>query len=109
MLDATQTRGRLVEDVRALVLTDAGSRALQKEPTDMGALAVEMVDSFSVQAEAAGVELRSDIANNLPSVVVDPARIRGVIGNLLSNAIRHTPAGGSGTFGVSASGTEVAT
>ncbi len=107
ILDATQTLDRLVEDLRTLVLTDAGSLALQKEPTDLGALAVETVDSFKVQAEAAGVALRSDIANNLPSVVVDPARIRGVIGNLLSNAIRHTPAGGSVTVGVSASDDDV--
>jgi two-component system sensor histidine kinase BaeS len=104
ILDATQTLDRLVEDLRTLVLTDAGSLVLQKEPTDLGALAVETVDSFKVQAEAAGVALRSDIANNLPSVLVDPARIRGVIGNLLSNAIRHTPAGGSVTVHVSASG-----
>ena len=103
ILDATQTLDRLVEDLRTLVLTDAGSLVLQKEPTDLGALAVETVDSLKVQAEAAGVALRSDIANNLPPVVVDPARIRGVIGNLLSNAIRHTPAGGSVTVGVSAS------
>ena len=107
ILDATQTLDRLVEDLRTLVLTDAGSLVLQKEPTDLGALAVETVDSFKVQAEAAGVALRSDIANNLPSVVVDPARIRGVIGNLLSNAIRHTPAGGSVTVGLSASGDDV--
>jgi signal transduction histidine kinase len=103
ILDATQTLDRLVEDLRTLVLTDAGSLVLQKEPTDLGALAVETVDSFKVQAEGAGVALRSDIANNLPSIVVDPARIRGVIGNLLSNAIRHSPAGGSVTVGVSAS------
>jgi signal transduction histidine kinase len=104
ILDATQTLDRLVEDLRTLVLTDAGSLVLQKEPTDLGALAVETVDSFKVQTEGAGVALRSDIANDLPSVVVDPARIRGVIGNLLSNAIRHTPAGGSVTVRVSASG-----
>jgi signal transduction histidine kinase len=103
ILDATHTLDRLVEDLRTLVLTDAGSLVLQKEPTDLGALAVETVDSFNVQAEGAGVALRSDIANNLPSVAVDPARIRGVIGNLLSNAIRHTPAGGFVTVGVSAS------
>jgi two-component system sensor histidine kinase BaeS len=104
ILDATQTLDRLVEDLRTLVLTDAGSLVLQKEPTDLGALAVESVDSFKVQAEAAGIGLSTDISDNLPSVEVDAARIRGVIGNLLSNAIRHTPAGGSGAVGVSASG-----
>jgi signal transduction histidine kinase len=104
ILDATQTLDRLVEDLRTLVLTDAGSLALQKEPTDLGALAVETVDSFKVQSEAAGIALGTDVVDHPPSVEVDPARIRGVIGNLLSNAIRHTPAGGSVTVGVSTSG-----
>ena len=104
ILDATQTLDRLVEDLRTLVLTDAGSLVLQKEPTDIGALAGETVGSFRVQAEAAGIELNADIADNAPSVEVDAARIRGVIGNLLSNAIRHTPAGGSVTVGVYVSG-----
>jgi signal transduction histidine kinase len=104
ILDAAQALDRLVEDLRTLVLTDAGSLALQKEPTDLGALAVETVDSFKVQSEAAGIALSTDIADNPPSVEVDPARIRGVIGNLLSNAIRHTPAGGAVTVGVSTSG-----
>lgn len=104
ILDATQTLDRLVEDLRTLVLTDAGSLVLQKEPTDLGALAVETVDSFKVQADAAGIGLSTDISDNLPSVEVDAARIRGVIGNLLSNAIRHTPAGGSVAAGMSASG-----
>ncbi|HET6310285.1 MAG TPA: HAMP domain-containing sensor histidine kinase [Candidatus Nitrosotalea sp.] len=104
ILDATQTLDRLVEDLRTLVLTDAGSLALQKEPTDLGALAMDTVDSFKVQAEAARISLHAAVADNLPSVEVDPARIRGVIGNLLSNAIRHTPAGGSVTVEVSTSG-----
>jgi two-component system sensor histidine kinase BaeS len=104
ILEATQTLDRLVDDLRTLVLTDAGSLVLQKEPTDLGALAVETVDSFKVQADAAEIGLSTDIADNLPSVEVDASRLRGVIGNLLSNAIRHTPGGGSVTVGVSTSG-----
>jgi signal transduction histidine kinase len=95
ILDATQALDRLVEDLRTLVLTDAGSLVLNKEPTDLGGLAADIVESFKPQAAAAGLAIESDLAVNMPPVEIDPARIRSVIGNLLSNAIRHTPAGGS--------------
>jgi signal transduction histidine kinase len=107
ILDATQALDRLVEDLRTLVLTDAGSLALHKEPTDLGALVRDTVESFRTQAESAGVALTTEVGDETPSVEVDPARIRQVIGNLLSNAIRHTPSGGSVKVGVSGSGTEV--
>jgi signal transduction histidine kinase len=95
ILDATQTLDRLVEDLRTLVLTDAGNLVLNKEPTDLGQLVQDTVASFRSQAESAGVSLTAEYPDNLPPVEVDPARIRQVISNLLSNAIRHTPSGGS--------------
>jgi signal transduction histidine kinase len=107
ILDATQTLDRLVEDLRTLVLTDAGNLVLHKEATDLGALAADTAESFQTQAEAAHVTLSAETADNLPPVELDPARIRSVIGNLLSNAIRHTPTGGSVKVGVSGSGSEV--
>src|SRR5438874_7857533 len=107
ILDATRTLDRLVEDLRTLVLTDAGSLVLHKEPTDIGALVHETVESFRSQAEAAGVSLTTEIGPNLPTLEVDPARIRQVIGNLLSNAIRHTPSGGSVKVAVSGAGNDV--
>ena len=95
ILDATATLDRLVEDLRTLVLTDAGNLVLHKEATDVGALVRDTVESFRPQAESRGVSLSTEIPVNLPTIEVDPARIRQVIGNLLSNAIRHTPSGGS--------------
>jgi len=108
ILDATQTLDRLVEDLRTLVLTDAGNLVLHKEPTDLGALAADTVESFSTQAEAAHVSLSVEVADGgLTQVDIDPARIRSVLGNLLSNAIRHTPSGGSVKVGTGGSGDEV--
>jgi two-component system sensor histidine kinase BaeS len=103
ILDATQTLDRLVEDLRTLALTDAGNLVLRKESTDLGALARDTVESFKTQAEGAGLKLTADVEDGLPSVEIDPARIRSVIGNLVSNAIRHTATGGSVTVGVTKS------
>jgi signal transduction histidine kinase len=107
ILDATQTLDRLVEDLRTLVLTDAGNLVLNKEPTDLGQLVEDTVGSFRSQAESAGVTLTTEVADTLPSVEIDPARIRQVISNLLSNAIRHTPSGGSVTVAVSSASNQV--
>src|SRR5438105_10542606 len=109
ILDATQTLDRLVEDLRTLVLTDAGNLVLHKEPTDLGALIHDTVESFRPQAESAGISLATEIAEKTPTVEVDPARIRQVIGNLLSNAIRHTPKGGSVKVSVGSSGDQLVT
>jgi len=95
ILDATEALDRLVEDLRTLVQTDAGNLILHKEPTDLGALIHDTVESFRSQAESAGLSLTTQFADKLPAAEVDPARIRQVIGNLLSNSIRHTPPGGS--------------
>src|SRR5207245_1873330 len=51
--------------------------------------------AFETQSEAFGVSMASAIASTVPNVDVDPARIRSALANVVSNAIRHTPAGGS--------------
>ena len=107
ILDATQALDRLVEDLRTLALTDAGSLVLNKEPTDLGALVADAVESFKPQADSAGLVLESETAAALPLVDIDPARIRSVIGNLLSNAIRHTPHNGSIKVSLSSAGDQV--
>src|SRR5215470_6948724 len=107
ILDATHTLEVLVEDLRTLALSETGSLTLKREPTDLAVLVNETLASFNGAAEAAGVKLAEDVARDVPPVAIDPARIRGVLGNLLSNAIRHTPQGGSVTVRGRASGDEV--
>jgi two-component system, OmpR family, sensor histidine kinase BaeS len=88
----TRMLEKLVEDLRTVALADAGSLTLAREPTDLVALAEESIAALRPQAEDVGIEVRA--SSGLPEVSVDRARIRQVIANLLTNAVRHTPAGG---------------
>ena len=53
--------------------------------------------SFGAAATAGGVTLTDATTDDLPIIDVDPVRIREVLANLVANALRHTPAGGSVT------------
>ncbi|MGB8645384.1 MAG: HAMP domain-containing sensor histidine kinase [Anaerolineae bacterium] len=94
ILDETRLLARLIEDLRTLALTESGSLKLQPEATDLATLVGETVASFRPQAETAGVTFQTDIDPHLPTISVDPARIREVLANLLTNALHYTQPGG---------------
>jgi signal transduction histidine kinase len=94
ILEETRVLDRLIEDLRTLALSESGGLSLHREPTDLGILIGEVATSFAAAASAAGTELRVDVDDDLPLLDVDPVRIREVIANLVSNALRHTPGGG---------------
>jgi signal transduction histidine kinase len=85
---------RLIEDLRTLTLAEAGSLVLHREPTDLLALLTDVAASYRTQAEQTGISLAVTAADDLPTLDLDPARIREVISNLLTNALRHTPRDG---------------
>jgi two-component system sensor histidine kinase BaeS len=107
ILDATRSLEVLVEDLRTLVLTDAGSLVLNREPVDPTALVHDVLASFNAQSEASEVNLAGDLDYGIPMVDVDPARMRSALANVISNAIRHTPPGGSVRVGVQSAGDQV--
>jgi len=84
---------RLVNDLRELALAESGQLPLEKLPTDLKALVAETVQALEPLAVEKGVTLADEVPQ-LPKVNVDPFRIRQVLFNLLSNALRHTPEGG---------------
>jgi signal transduction histidine kinase len=90
---------RLVDDLRTLSLADAGALPLHRESTDLAALASEVVAGFQPQAAVDGVSLTLE-ADGATVLEVDPRRVRQVIANLVSNALRHTPSGGRVTVAV---------
>jgi len=85
---------RLVEDLRLLTMAEHGQLSLQRTPTDPRGLAEAAVARFAPLAQDGDIHLRHAIASDLPALNVDAGRIRQVIDNLLSNAVRHTSAGG---------------
>jgi len=95
ILDETRVLTRLVEDLRTLALSEAGSLSLHREPTDLAILATDIATAFEAAAETAGISIEVDVDDSLPLLDIDPVRIREVISNLVGNAIRHTPSGGS--------------
>jgi signal transduction histidine kinase len=95
ILEETQILARLVEDLRTLALAESGALQLRKELTDLAALIGETVSVFRAQADAAGVTIDIQTATGAPSLNLDPERLRQVLSNLVSNALRYTSRGGS--------------
>ena len=96
----TRLLSRLIDDLRDLSLAETGQLPLRREPTDMGELARTSAARFAPRAEERGVGLEVEAAGDLPRADVDPDRISQVLGNLLENALRHTPPGGRVTLRV---------
>jgi signal transduction histidine kinase len=85
---------RLVEDLRTLSLADAGELSMNRQPTQPGDIIQRLAAAFQHQAEQNQIELKTAVDTDLPAVNIDPERMQQALGNLVSNAIRYTPAGG---------------
>jgi len=86
---------RLVEDLRTLAHAEAGRLKLNRQPVSLGELVPNLLNSLRPEAEAGEVTLEARVPADLPPVNADPQRLRQILLNLLSNALRHTPAGGT--------------
>ena len=91
---------RLVSDLRLLAETEADELRLVMEPESLGDIVAGVGDSFRPRAEAASVHLTVEAQDGLPTLRLDRIRIEQVVGNLVDNAIRHTPPGGAVTLAV---------
>jgi two-component system, OmpR family, sensor kinase len=92
-LRAASRMATLVDGLLTLARADAGRLDVHFAPVDLRGVVAEVVDQYRPQAESAGISLSTVLSDPL-SVKGDPALLARVSSNLLSNALRYTPAGG---------------
>ena len=94
----TDVMARLLEDLQLLSNAEAGALRLHREWVEPRELVDAAVTAHRSQAEEAELALLADAEDDLPLLDVDHVRIGEVLSNLVSNALRHTPAGGEITI-----------
>jgi two-component system sensor histidine kinase BaeS len=95
VLEEMRVLARLIEDMRTVANSESGTLTLEREPTDVAVLVTDTVQSLMAHADARGVRLVTSCSTDLPLVDLDPLRVREVLTNVIVNAIRHTPVGGT--------------
>ena len=98
---------RLVEDLRLLSLADAGQLELIHSDVDVERLLAGVVEGAQAVAQDKGITLQVETTREPLVVDGDADRLRQVVGNLVSNALRYTPVGGTVTLGARSSGSRV--
>ncbi len=93
--EQTALLARLVEDLRTLANAEAGQIRLDPGPVDVAELAHRVVAMHHAGATARGVSVTITAPDTLPPLHADAQRLEQVMSNLLGNALRHTPAGGT--------------
>lgn len=95
LYDQTRHLSRLVEDLHDLARAEARELALQRSRLDASELVRMTTDLFAPLAEAEAVSLEMRLPPSPLFVYSDAARLTQAVQNLLANALRHTPAGGT--------------
>ncbi|MFF7976369.1 ATP-binding protein [Streptomyces sp. NPDC007905] len=97
---------RVIDDLQDLAAADAGTLRVHREPLRAGDLLDQVAAAHRVAAGTAGVALRTE-ADGTAWLDADPVRMRQALGNLVTNALRHTPSDGTVSLAAHRDGQEV--
>lgn len=90
----------LIGDLLELAQAEAGEIDVQRAPVDVCEVARAIVGEYRAQAETAGLSLETTLTADLPRIHSDAARVRQILGNLVSNALKYNEEGGRVTLRV---------
>lgn len=94
---SAQRMMKLVADLLDTAAIDAGQVSVTPRPCALRSLVCDAIEELTPQAKAAGVELVCDVQSALPPAQADAHRVSQVLVNLIGNAIKFTPEGGTVT------------
>uniref|UniRef100_UPI00274265E8 sensor histidine kinase n=1 Tax=Actinoplanes sp. RD1 TaxID=3064538 RepID=UPI00274265E8 len=103
--EETLLQRRILDDLQVLALAEAGDLQYHRVPVDLAELVTTAATAHRAVAAEAGIELTVDAPHPVDAVA-DPDRLRQVLGNLLSNAVRYTDSGGTVSVHVFAAGAD---
>jgi signal transduction histidine kinase len=83
----------LIDELVELARVEAGQLEIELEPAQVREAVQDMAEQYRAQAEAAGLRLRVEVPRELPTIRSDPSRVRQILGNLVSNAVKYTERG----------------
>ena len=106
--ERVRTLSVLVDDLFELARIDAGVLTVQLEATEPAQVVGSSVRGFEAEARARGITLAARVEDGVPEVRCAPDKVERVLHNLLTNALRHTPADGAVALVVRSEGAEVA-
>jgi two-component system OmpR family sensor kinase len=94
----TERLARLAEDLLVLARADRGRLPVRVEPVTVAEVVGSAAEAFAARAAEAGVAIEERVPEDLRANL-DPLRMRQALGNLLDNALGHTPPGGTVRIG----------
>ena len=90
----------LINDLLDMAKIEAGKIEIRPVPTEVAGLVYEVENVLGALARAKNIEMTTDVDSDMPLAMADPSRMRQVLFNLVSNAIKFTPEGGRITIDV---------
>jgi PAS domain S-box-containing protein len=95
MRRAAERMKRLISDLLDAKRIESGGLTVDPRPEEVTSVVSDAVDMLRPLASSSSLQLDAAVADGLPRVMVDPARVQQVLSNLVGNAIKFTPPGGS--------------